>query len=173
MPAWSALIAQVPVPTSETVAPETVQTPALVRSVEKETGRPELAVAETLYMEPTAEPAGGVELKLIDCTLSEGVVTAKDCCTCTAGWNVPLPAWSALTMQVPAPTNDTVEPETVHTPALLGSAENATAKPELAAAATMYVEPPAVAPPGGAVVKLIVCGSLPTGNDCCTCKAGR
>jgi len=78
-----------------------------------------------------------------------------------------------LTVHVPAPTNDTVEPETVHTPALLESAENVTAMPELAVAATVYAEPPTVAPPGGAVVKLIVCGSLPTENACCTCGAGR
>ena len=60
------MIVQVPVPTSETVAPETVQTPALVRSVEKATGRPELAEAATVYAEPITAPAGGVELKLID-----------------------------------------------------------------------------------------------------------
>ena len=86
------MIVQVPVPTSDTVEPETVQTPALVKSVVKVTGRPELAVAETVYGEPMTAPPGGVELKLIDCTLSDGVVTAKDCCTCAAGWKVPLPA---------------------------------------------------------------------------------
>src|SRR5438309_11630235 len=118
-------------------------------------------------------PPGGVELKLIDCTLSDGVVTVNDCCTCTAGWNVPLPDWSAFTVHVPAPTNATVAPETVHTPALLASAENATGSRELAVAETVYDEPPTTAPPGGGVVKLIVCGSLPTDNDCCTCGAGR
>ena len=86
------MIVQVPVPTNETVEPETVQTPALVRSVEEATGRPELDVAETMYEEPITAPLGGVELKLIVCTLSEGVVTANDCCTCNAGWNVPFPA---------------------------------------------------------------------------------
>ena len=114
-----------------------MHTPALVRSVEKVTGSPELAVAETVYEAPMTAPPGGVELKLIDCTLRVGVATANDCCTCAAGWNDPLPAWSALTMHVPAPTNDTVEPETVQTPALLASAENVTARPELAAAATV------------------------------------
>ena len=65
-----------------------------------------------------------------------------------------------MTVHVPGPTNDTVEPETVHTPALLASAENATAKPELAVADTVYAEPPTAAPPGGRVVKLIVWGIL-------------
>jgi hypothetical protein len=167
------LIVHVPVPTSETVEPETVQTPALVRSVEKATGRPELAVAETVYEEPMTAPPGAVELKLIDCTLSEGVVTENDCCTCTAGWNAPFPPWSALTVHVPDPTNDTVAPETLHTPALVASAENATANPELAVADTVDAEPPTTAPPGGKVVKLIVWGFLPTDNDCCTCGAGR
>ena len=63
-------------------------------------------------------------------------MTAKDCCTCAAVRNVPFPDWLALTVHVPAPTNDTDEPETVHTPALLASAEIATVKPELDVADT-------------------------------------
>jgi hypothetical protein len=57
---------QVPVPTSETVEPETVQTPALLASAVNVTGRPELAAAAMLYVEPTTSPPGGVELKWID-----------------------------------------------------------------------------------------------------------
>ena len=52
MPAWFALTVHVPTPTSDTVAPETVQTPALLGAAEKPTGRPEPAVAETVYGEP-------------------------------------------------------------------------------------------------------------------------
>ena len=158
---------QVPEPTSDTDDPDTVHTPALVASAEKATESPELAVAETTYGDPPAvAPTGGVEVKLIVCTLSDGVVTANDCCTCTAAWNVPFPGWSALTVHVPAPTNDTLAPATVHTPALLASAENATASPELDVADTVYAEPPTTAPAGGVVVKLIVCSTLPTANDC-------
>jgi len=54
-------------------------------------------------------------------------------------------------VQVPEPTSETVEPETVQTPALLASAENATGRPELAVAETAYVDPPAVAPLGATV----------------------
>ena len=77
-----------------------------------------------------------------------------------------------MTVHVPAPKNDTVEPETVHTPALLASAEKATASAELDVADTAY-EPPVSAPAGDADVKLIVCDALPTAKDCCTCGAGR
>jgi hypothetical protein len=37
-------------------------------------------------------------------------------------------------MQVPAPTRETLEPETVHTPALDAAALKLTARPELAVA---------------------------------------
>ena len=44
-------------------------------------------MAATVYAAPpTAAPDGGVEVKLIDCTLSDGVATENDCCTCVAGW---------------------------------------------------------------------------------------
>ena len=59
---------------------------------------------------------------------------------------------------------ETVVPLKVQT---LGvDAVSATARPELADAATEYVEPPTVAPPGGDDVKLIDCGCRPTANDC-------
>jgi len=35
---------------------------------------------------PTTALAGGVEEKLIVCALSAAAATAKDCCTCGAGW---------------------------------------------------------------------------------------
>ena len=47
-PGWSALIKQVPTPMGETTEPTTVQTPALLGSALKTTGRPELAVAATM-----------------------------------------------------------------------------------------------------------------------------
>jgi hypothetical protein len=84
---------------------------------------------------------------------------------------VPLPAWFARTVQVPAPVNETTEPDRLQMPALAGAMENVTARPELAVAATVYVGPPTVAPPGGLDVKLIVWLASPTPNDCCTCGA--
>ena len=74
-------------------------------------------------------------------------------------------------MQVPAPTGVTVDPETVQTPALDGSAEKTTGSPEVAVAATLYDETPATAPAGGVDVKLIVCRIRPTENVCCTSGA--
>ena len=52
-------------------------------------------------------------------------------------------------MQVPAPTNATVDPVTVQAPALDAAAEKVTGSPELAVALTVYVEPPATAAAGG------------------------
>ena len=76
-----------PGPTSDTTSPASVQTPALAGSTAKVTGSPELAVAATVYAAPpTAAPAGGVDVKSIDCTLSEGAATENDCCTRAAAW---------------------------------------------------------------------------------------
>ena len=52
MPPWFALRVHAPTPTIVTVEPETVQTPALLAAAEKLTGRPELAMAETVYGAP-------------------------------------------------------------------------------------------------------------------------
>ncbi len=41
-----------PAPAMVTVEPETVQTPALLGAAEKVTGRPEVAMAETVYDGP-------------------------------------------------------------------------------------------------------------------------
>ena len=75
-------------------------------------------------------------------------------------------------MQVPAPTGDTLEPDTVQTPALDASAEKTTGSPELADAATMYAGSPTPAFAGGVDVKVIVCVLSATVTDCCTCTAG-
>ena len=76
----------VPTPTSETVTPETVQTPALEASAARATGRPELAAATTVYEEPIDAPPGAAELKWIDWMLNEGEPppTENDCCTSAA-----------------------------------------------------------------------------------------
>ena len=138
----------------------TLQTPELSAVAESETGKPELAVATTTYGDPpTTMPDGGAEPKLIVCTLSEcvGLPIANDCCTCAAARKPALPAWFASIVQVPLPTSFTVAPETVQMPALEGSAENATGRPEEAFADTAYVAPPTTAFAGGADVKAIVC----------------
>jgi hypothetical protein len=47
------------------------------------------------------------------------------------------PAWFASIVHVPNPTNEAVEPDTVHTPVLVASAEKATDRLELAVALTV------------------------------------
>ena len=80
MPGWLAAIVHVPLPTSETLAPEIAHTLALAGATESVTVKPELATAETRFEDPpTVALAGGLEVKVIDCTLSDGTVTAKDC----------------------------------------------------------------------------------------------
>jgi len=70
----------VPAPTNETLEPDTVQTPALPEEGANETGRPELAVAETGYEPPTTAGTGGLDVNVIDWTLAAGAPTPKDCC---------------------------------------------------------------------------------------------
>ena len=67
-------------------------------------------------------------------------------------------------MHVPAERSETVEPETPHTEGLPD--EKLTARPELAAAVTVYGGPPVAAPLGGAEVKLIVWSARVTAKDC-------
>ena len=84
MPAWLALIVQVPAATKVTVELLRVQMPALLGAAANVTARPDEAVAETVYVAPpTVAPPGGVEVKLIVC---ERRLTVKDCCTCGAAW---------------------------------------------------------------------------------------
>ena len=75
------------------------------------------------------DPKNPKEVKVIDCV---SLPTAKDCRCCTAWANSPLPAWSARTVQDPAPVKLTVAPETEHTAGV--PEENDTGRPELALA---------------------------------------
>ena len=78
LPAWLAVIEQVPAVTSVTVAPATVQTPDVVDA--KLTGRPELLVAlRATGPEPSAALPSGPNV--IDCVPA---VTLKVCVTGTA-----------------------------------------------------------------------------------------
>ena len=77
---------QVPVPTTETDDPDTVQTPALAGAAANTTARPDVAEAATVYPSPGSADAGGVDVKLIVCGLSAAGATANDCSACGAGW---------------------------------------------------------------------------------------
>src|SRR6188508_1569629 len=155
----------VPAAVNDTVEPETLHTNGLPD--ENETARPELAFAATMYVgPPTYAPLGGDVVKLIVCG---PLATANDCETCGAAEWEPLPLWFASTVHVPGARNETVEPDTPHTEGL--PEEKATARPELAAAVTVYVGPPVAAAPGGVEVKLIVWPAMFTAKDCDTCAA--
>ncbi len=128
----------VPVPTNVTLAPASVQTPALPAPSENDTARPELAVAETVYPgPPTAAPVGALDVKLIDWTLSDGVAIVNDCWTCDGRLIGAVACLVRVDRARPAPTSETLAPETVHTPALEASAVNVTARPEVAVAVTV------------------------------------
>ena len=128
-----------PCATSETVAPATVQTPALEGAAEKATVSPELAVAATVYVPPTAAPFGGLDVKLIDWTLCDGASEPieNDWSAAGAGRYLLLPLCDALIVHVPSPIRWTIAPVTLQMPALLLSAPNSTGRPEVALALTM------------------------------------
>src|SRR6185295_4148261 len=112
-----------------------VQTEAADGSMVNVTGRPEVAVAVTVYVGPaTVAPTGAVEVKVI---VWFCLTTGNDCCTCGAGFQLASPGWFALITQVPAPMNDTVEPEIVHTVLADASIVKITARPEVAFAVTV------------------------------------
>ena len=132
----------VPTPTKDTTPFVNVQTPALDGEVDNVTAKPELAVAETVYVGPPAVAVdGAVDVKLIDCTLCDGVAlrTENDCCACGAARYLVSPGWFASIVHVPAPIGVTVEPVTAQMPASAGSAVNTTGSPDPAIAETMYV----------------------------------
>jgi hypothetical protein len=132
-----------------TVVPETVQTVGVPE--EKDTVRPEVAVAATVYGGPPTVADGAGDVNLIDCA---PLLTVKDCCSWGAGAHSLFPAWLASIVHCPAPTKLTVVPETVHTEGV--PEEKATGSPEVAVAATVYGGPPTVAE-GAPDVNLIVC----------------
>lgn len=80
------------------------------------------------------------------------MATAKVLDTVVAAWKLALPAWLALTVQLPTPTNVRVVPLTVQTPGVVEV--NVTAKPELALALKAAGATPKVCPAGAANVML-------------------
>ena len=82
LPAWFALIAQVPALWNVTLEPAIAQTLLDAAAMLKLTDRPDVAVALTVYaVPPTVAAAGAVDVKL---TVWLPFPTAKLCCTCGA-----------------------------------------------------------------------------------------
>ncbi len=77
------------------------------------TGRPELAVALTVKVDPTV--CAGMALKVIVCDLRAAAATVKLCETDVAAAYVLFPACEAVMVHVPAVSNVAVLPDTVQT----------------------------------------------------------
>jgi hypothetical protein len=125
---------------NKTVPPLTEHAPAVLDpSIEKPTGKPELAVAPTMYLSPITGLAGAV---VVNEMVWESFTTSTGCCCCGAGRYVSLPTWLASITHVPTPVNDTVPALTEHAPAVLEpSIEKFTGSPDVADAATAYTLP--------------------------------
>ncbi len=135
LPTWLALITQVPAPMKLTLLPAIEHTPLALASMVKATGSPDVAVPVTVYAAPaTTAAAGAVEVKLIVWLPGP---TANDCWICGAGLKFALPAWLALTTQVPADRNVTLLPAMAQTLLALASMLKAAARPEVAVALTL------------------------------------
>src|SRR6185503_5674780 len=108
-PGWLALMVQVPAATRVTVVPETVQTEPVPEL--NATGRPELAVAETVKGGSPYTLAASAPKVIVWAVFAIVKLRA----TCGAGLYVELPTWSARIVQTPIARMDTVSPETVQT----------------------------------------------------------
>ena len=98
LPAWLASIVQVPVATSVTVVPETVQTEAVAE--EKLTGSPEVAVAVSAGTAVPMVCVPGLG-KVMVCVSSGARLTVKLSATSGAAAYLESPAWLATMVQVP------------------------------------------------------------------------
>jgi hypothetical protein len=152
LPAWLAVTLHVPVDTSVSVLPLTVHTDGVVEA--KPTAKPEVAVAVRVT-EPAVSNWLPGEVKVMVC---ERCATVKLLATDVAAAYVALPAWLAVTVQVPAETSVSVLPLTVHTALVLEA--KPTARPEVAVAERLTVPAPSTWLPGE--VKVIVCGVAAT-----------
>jgi hypothetical protein len=136
LPAWLAVMEQLPVVTSVSVLPLTVQTAGVLEA--KLTGRLELAVAESAG---GAVPRVRLPGLLKEITWACGAFdTVMATVTAGAAAVVALPAWLALMEQVPAVTKASVLPLTVHTLGVLDV--KLTARPEVATADSAGVDVP-------------------------------
>ena len=139
LPAWLAVMLQVPTVISDSVLPLTVQT--LVAFDVKPTARFELAVATS---------AGGAvprvwlpgDVNVMVCAINGAAATVNEFVTGVAAVKLALPAWLAVMLQVPAATSVTVLPLTVQTLAVFDV--KLTARPELAVATSAGAAVPRV-----------------------------
>ena len=129
-PAWLAVMAQVPTAVMVTVAPERLHGPPL--GTLKLTGRPELAVADTMKgASPRVRGPGCVKS-----IVWFGLTTVTVWVTREAAAKLALPAWSAWMTQEPVALKVTrLAPLMEHTELEPAAMEKVTVRPELAVAA--------------------------------------
>ena len=150
LPAWLALIEQPPVPVSVTVVPASVQAPLALNV----TGRPDDAVAPILKGGSPMRLFGSVPKLIVWLALR----MVKGCGSAGAGLNAALPAWLAVTVQIPAAVTVTVLLVSVQLPLAL----NVTGRPDEAVALTVKGGSPYCLLPNGPNV--IVCPVLVISN---------
>ena len=109
LPPWTAVITQRPGVVGVTADPETLHTCGV--SERKVAVSPEVVGADNVTISPTVISAGSVNEMF--CVASPA--RTCDVAAMSAGANLSLPPWEAVTTQVPGVTGVRSEPETVHT----------------------------------------------------------
>ena len=132
LPSWEAVTEQVPAPVAVSVVPEIEQTGGGPTAYV--TARPESAVAASVVVAPSERVAGSVKA-IAWATLATEVVWVTE----AAGAYVVLPAWAAVTEQVPAASAVSVVPVIEQTDGVPDVYE--TGRVELALAASVVVPP--------------------------------
>ena len=150
LPAWLALIEQLPVPVSVTVVPASVQAPLALNV----TGRPDEAVALMVKGGSPKRLFGSAPKLIVWLALR----MLKGCGSGGAALNVASPAWLAVTVQVPGAVIVTVLLASVQLPLAL----NVTGRPDEAVALTVKGGLPYCLLPSGPNV--IVCSALVMSN---------
>ena len=123
-----------PTATKVRVVPLTVHTLGVLDR--NDTGRPDVALADSAAgWVPKVSGPGPV--KAMVCAAA---ATTNDCCTAAAAATVALPAWLAVTVQVPAATRVNALPLTVQTKGVVEAKD--TARPDEAVADKGKAAPP-------------------------------
>lgn len=155
LPAWLAVIVQVPADASVSVVPLTVHTGSVLDvSV---TARPELELATKAGGAVPSVWSPGL-LKLMVCAVSGAASTEKLRDTSTAAAKMALPGWRASIVQVPKVSSVSVVPLTVHTAGVVDVKD--TTRPEVAVATSAGAGVPSVWLAGP--TKLMVCAAADT-----------
>ena len=164
LPAWLANSVQLPAASKPSVLPLTLQV-AGVRDANATTKPDVLVATNGAGAVPSVWLPG--DAKLMVCASSAAAATVNEFEAGRAGAYTALPAWLALTVQVPAASSVNTVPLTLHTLWVVDS--NNTGKPEVAVASSGAGALPSVWLPGDA--KLMDCRATVTVNEADTAAA--